>query len=205
MVSVRIYIEGGGDSKDLQLRCREGFRKLIERAGFEGRMPSTVACGGRNKAYDMFKIALRSAYVNEFPMLLVDSEEPVTMAPWAHLKSRDGWDRPAGAEDDQAQMMVTCMETWIMADREALRNVFGAHLRESALFPAEDLERRSWEDLLGALKNATKDCGRGKGYDKGRRSFQILAELNPETLKESLSYFRRFIEKLDGHLQETRR
>jgi hypothetical protein len=202
MVSVRIYIEGGGDSKDLQSRCREGFRKLIERTGFEGRMPSTVACGGRNNAYDMFKIALRSADVNELPMLLVDSEEPVTTAPWYHLKSRDGWDRPAGAEDDQAQMMVTCMEAWIMADHEALRKVFGAHLRESALFPVEDLDRRSRQDLLAALKNATEDCGRGKGYDKGRRSFQILAELDPETLKENLSYFRRFSETLDRYLRE---
>jgi hypothetical protein len=203
MVSVRIYIEGGGDSKDLQSRCREGFRKLIERTGFEGRMPSTVACGGRNNAYDMFKIALRSADVNEFPMLLVDSEEPVTTAPWDHLKSRDGWDRPAGAEDDQAQMMVTCMETWIMADRGSLRKVFGAHLRESALFPVEGLERRSRQDLLAALKNATEECGRGKGYDKGRRSFQILAELDPETLKENLSYFCRFSETLERYLRET--
>jgi len=201
-VSVRIYIEGGGDSKDLQSRCREGFRKLIEKTGFEGRMPSTVACGGRNNAYDMFKIALRSADVNEFPMLLVDSEEPVTMAPWDHLKSRDGWDRPAGAEDDQAQMMVTCMETWIMADRGALRKVFGVHLRESALFPVEGLERRSRQDLLAALKNATEDCGRGKGYDKGRRSFQILSELDPEMLKENLSYFRRFSETLDRYLRQ---
>ena len=118
-------------------------------------MPSTVVCGGRNNAYDMFKIALRSADVNEFPMLLVDSEEPVTTAPWDHLKSRDGWDRPAGAEDDQAQMMVTCMETWIMADHEALRKVFGAHLREGALLPQIDLEKRSRQDLLDALKNAT--------------------------------------------------
>lgn len=202
---VRIYIEGGGDSKDLQSRCREGFRKLIERTGFEGRMPSTVACGGRNNAYDMFKTALRSANQDDFPMLLVDSEEPVTMAPWDHLKSRDGWERPAGAEDDQAQMMVTCMETWIMADREALRNVFGPPLRENALFPLEGLEHRSRQDLLVALKNATDDCGRGNGYDKGRRSFQILAELDPETLKENLSYFRRFSETLDRYLPETGR
>ena len=135
-------------------------------------------------------------------MLLVDSEEPVTMAPWDHLKSRDGWDRPAGAEDDQAQMMVTCMETWIMADRGALRKVFGVHLRESALFPVEGLERRSRQDLLAALKNATEDCGRGKRYDKGRRSFQILSELDPEMLKENLSYFRRFSETLDRYLRQ---
>jgi hypothetical protein len=99
-------------------------------------------------------------------------------------------------------MMVTCMETWIMADRGALRKVFGAHLRESALFPVEGLERRSRQDLLAALKNATEECGRGKGYDKGRRSFQILAELDPETLKENLSYFRRFSETLDRYLRE---
>lgn len=200
MVSVRIYVEGGGDSKDLQSRCREGFRKLIEKSGFKGRMPSVVACGGRNNVYDMFKKAVTSTDRDELPMLLVDSEEPVTTAPWDHLRTRDGWDCPADAEEEQAQMMVTCMETWIMADREALRKVFGAHLRESALFPEIDLENRSRQDLLFALKNATGDCGRGKGYDKGRRSFQILAELKPDTLKERLSYFHRFVETLNGRL-----
>ncbi len=87
-----------------------------------------------------------------------------------------------------------------MADRVALHNFFGANLQESALFPVDDLERRFRHDLLAALKNATKDSGSGKGYDKGRRSFQILAELNPKTLKENLSYFRRFSETLDRYL-----
>ena len=26
-----IYLEGGGDSKELHTRCREGFRKLLEK------------------------------------------------------------------------------------------------------------------------------------------------------------------------------
>jgi ribonuclease HII len=30
LVSKKIYLEGGGDSKELCARCREGFRKLIE-------------------------------------------------------------------------------------------------------------------------------------------------------------------------------
>lgn len=201
MVSVRIYVEVGGDSKELHSRCRKGFSKLIEKSGFKGRMPSIVACGGRANAYDMFKKAVTSANRCELPMLLVDSEEPVTTAPWDHLKARDRWDPPADAEEDQAQMMATCMETWIMADRVALHKVFGACLRESALFHEIDLERRSRQDLLEALKNATEDCGKGKGYDKGQRSFQILAELNPETLKENLSYFRRFSETLDRYLR----
>lgn len=30
LVSVNIYIEGGGDSKELHLRCRQWFRRLLE-------------------------------------------------------------------------------------------------------------------------------------------------------------------------------
>ena len=33
MVGARIYLEGGGDSKDGKVRCREGFRKLLKKCG----------------------------------------------------------------------------------------------------------------------------------------------------------------------------
>ena len=55
---VSIYVEGGGDSKDLHVRCREGFKKLIGKAGFRDRMPGIVACGGRQHAFDMFRTAI---------------------------------------------------------------------------------------------------------------------------------------------------
>jgi len=132
--------------------------------------------------------------------LLVDSEDPVEEGPWDHLHARDGWDRPVGAEDEQAQMMATCMETWIMADHEALHKVFGSCLREGNLFPANGLEERSRQELLGALRSATSDCGKDKGYEKGKRSFQILAELDARRLEERLCYFRRFKEALGRHL-----
>ena len=61
MVSVKIYVEGGGDSKELRTRCREGYSKLIKKLGFVGRMPKIVACGGRNKAYEDFKNSVTSA------------------------------------------------------------------------------------------------------------------------------------------------
>ena len=57
-MKVRLYIEGGGESRSLHIKCREGFRKLLEQAGFRNRMPSTRACGSRDVAYDDFKTAL---------------------------------------------------------------------------------------------------------------------------------------------------
>ena len=209
-MKVRIYVEGGGDSKELHARCREGFSKLIGKAGFTGRMPRIVACGGRQHAFDMFQAAIGNGGQDFHPILLVDSEDPVdaqnelsqgSAAAWNHLQSRDGWTRPRGIDDDQAQMMVTCMETWIMSDREALRKVFGARLQVSALLPVDDLEQRSRSDVQLALENATRNCGPNKVYHKGRRSFQVLAELNPGTLMD-LPHFKLLIQALSSRLPE---
>ena len=213
MVNVKIYVEGGGDSKGQHARCREGFSKLIEKAGFRGRMPRIIAGGGRESTYDKFKTATAAGAQAGYPILLVDSEDPVqdedtvpdSAVAWVHLKSRDNWDCPASVKNDQAQLMVTCMETWIMADREALRTVFGASLRTNALLPQNDLEARSRQDVHNALENATRDCGREKAYRKGARSFHVLTQLNPETLNQHLPYFRRFITTLDGYLEQDKR
>jgi hypothetical protein len=206
-VKVKIYVEGGGNSKEEHVRCREGFRKLVERAGFTRAMPAFVAGGGRERTYDLFQRALRDGETDTYPIVLVDSEEavaqsdetPQSPAAWHHLKRLDNWERPIGAQDDQAQLMVTCMETWLMADRPALLRVFGAGLQESALLPTSDLETRSREEVQGALENATKACGRAKVYSKGRRSFQVLGLVDPALLQRYLPHFRRFVATLAAH------
>ncbi len=144
------------------------------------------------------------------PILLVDSEDTVDLqsefshggaTAWEHLQSRDGWPRPLGTDDDQAQMMVTCMETWILSDRKTLRKVFGAKLQISALLPVNDLEQRSRSDVLLSLENTTHNCDPDKAYSKGKRSFQVLAELDPGTLM-SLPHFERLIQALNNRLPE---
>lgn len=200
MVKVRLYVEGGGDSRSLHIKCREGFRKLLERAGFKGRMPATKACGGRTAAYDDFKTALESAAENECPILLVDSEAVVETGAWEHLQIRDGWQRPPNTDDDQAQLMVQCMETWIVADRTALRTFFGQCLRDSALPAAFDLEAKSNEDIQDSLADATRACGVDRKYRKGRRSFEPLSVLDPDVLREHLPHFGKLCEALTSRL-----
>ena len=201
MVSgVTLYVQGGGDSKDLRIRCRKGFTKLLERAGFEGRMPRIVPCGSRTATFERFCTALTGPPTAGHPILLVDSEDPVTRPPWEHLNRRDRWTRPPGASDDQAQLVATCMETWIVADREALRSCFGDSLEEEALPPEVRLEERSRHDVMNALRNATRNCGRSQMYTQGKRSFQVLEQLNPDTLRRHLRYFQRLIDTLEGCL-----
>jgi len=130
-VSAKLYLEGGAsgaDSKELQIRCRAGFRKLLEKCDYKGRMPRLIACGSRQVAFDDFEIGLVGNALGDYIALWVDSEYPLTdiETTWDHLRRRDNWTQPSGATDDQVLFMTTCMETLIAADRGALTDHYGA-------------------------------------------------------------------------------
>jgi hypothetical protein len=196
-----IFIEGGGDSKELHIECRRAFRILLEKSGFAGRMPRLVACGGRNAAYDDFSTAHENANARDYVALLVDSEDPVKNigGTWAHLETRDKWLRPEGAGDDQVFFMTTCMETWIVADIQALETYFGSCLQKNALPALYKIENRTRQFVQNALVQATKSCD--KKFKKGKRSFELVQHLNPERLKiKELPSFKRMLKILDQKL-----
>jgi hypothetical protein len=199
-VSAHLYIEGA-ESKEDQVRCREGFRNLIGKLGFAAgkRMPRLSACGGRNSAFDNFKTAHGQRKQGDYIALLVDSEDPVGDAgkTWDHLKSRDNWDKPVGAVDEQVLLMTTCMETWIVADRAALKEHYGHKLHDNALPPLFDLENRDRHDIHDKLAHATRNCS--NAYAKGKRSFEVVGVLNP-TVLSSLPAFARMAQVLTAKL-----
>ena len=49
-MSAHLYVEGGGDTRELQARCRRAFTGFLSEAGLKGRMPKVVACGPGNRA-----------------------------------------------------------------------------------------------------------------------------------------------------------
>lgn len=195
-----IYIEGGGDSKGLHVRCRQGFRQLLERCGFSRRMPRLVACGSRSAAYGDFKTAHESNKA-EYVAMLIDSEKPVSNPEetWDHLRNCERWERPDGADDEQVLFMTTCMETWIVADRDTLRQHYGSSLQESALPSLISLEQSNRQDIQEGLKHATRNCS--NAYQKGKRSFEILGKLEPETMESHLPAFQRAKRILNEKLQ----
>lgn len=199
-MKVTIYLEGGGDSKELHTRCREGFRKLLERCGFVGKMPKLVACGGRSQTFRDFCTAHRITARGCIALMLIDSEDPMVNidTTWTHLQARDGWEKPDGADDKQVLMMTTCMETWIVADRVTLRTHYGQHLEESGLPALADLEARTRDAVQSALVHSTRNCV--NRYEKGKRSFQILSELTPATLSAHLPSFVRAMQLLSEKL-----
>jgi len=187
-----IFIEGGGSSEDLRGRCREGFRKLLGKCGLSLNI-RLKARGGRGATFDAFRTAHGAKKPGEYVAMLIDSEDPVASIdkPWQHLEKRthDNWTAPAAATDDQVLLMTTCMETWIVSDRAALREHYQDCLQESALPPVEKLESRDRGSVQDLLAHATRDCS--NAYRKGKRSFEVLAKLDPATMEKHLPSFRR--------------
>lgn len=195
-MSARIYVEGGGAGELLDTLFRQGWSDFFRAAGLAGRMPRVVRGQGRLHTFDLFVTRVRNPRPGELPLLLLDSEEAVAPArtAWQHLKLRDNWDRPNGATDGQAFLMVQVMETWFLADRALLRSYFGPSLREGHLREWPALEHVSKPDVMNALEQATSGCD--KGYSKGKVSFELLAKVSPALVEAACPHARSLLDRL---------
>ena len=197
-MNIKVYVEGGGNVRELRSKCRKGFRSFFDKANLAGRMPQVIACGERQRTYEKFAAALRSASDQVFVALLVDSEGPVAVGagPWRHLQTCDNWDRPDGATEDNAHLMVRCMEAWFLADKDCLAAFFGGGFNRNALSHNPDIEQVAKADALDGLKGATRRCKSKGEYGKGRHSFEILSEIDPEKVLAASLHAMRLVHTL---------
>jgi hypothetical protein len=177
---VAIYIEGGGDSRAGKDRLRQGmsaFLLSLRAAANRKRLHwRVVACGGRDGARDAFLAAIKTS-PETFNVLLVDSEAPVSQPPRAHLKQRDGWTLRA-VGDESIHLMIQVMETWIIADPDAMARYYDKHFLKGALPPARDRESVEKDRIYKALKHATAKTRKGE-YHKIDHAADLLEEIDP--------------------------
>lgn len=199
MVKAKIFIEGGSPGETSDAIFKQSWQKFFEAAGLTGRMPGVVRGTSRDETFDKFKDALSRQNPrkknSEILLLLVDSEGPVMHghSAWQHLNERDNWQRPPDVQDNSAFLMVQFMETWFLADRDALRTVFKQDFNESPIREWPDLEAVPKDTALTALRLATN--GR---YRKGEVSFRLLAETNPERVAAGCPHARELLDYLHG-------
>ena len=180
-MTVRIYVEGGGRQADVLRRCREGFRRFLDRAvpTASGRY-KVIACGGREEAFEDFERAMQS-HPADVCLLLVDSEGPVLAGVEArsYLATEAKW-RPAGpVRPEQVHLMVQAMEAWFVADRQALAAFYGQGFAASSLPANSNPEEIPKADLERGLAAATRHANPKGPYHKTRHGFDLLANLDP--------------------------
>lgn len=201
-MSLRIYVEGGGNQRPSLAACRRASRSFFEKILGQGAYPPRIiAAGDRRSAYDDFCRAIRSNRDGDTILLLADSEGPVTAAAvWTHLRQREGdqWARPDGATEDQAHLMVQCMESWLLADRMALREYYGQGFLSNSLPGNQNVEEIARNDVLRHLQHATRPTQKGE-YHKTRHGFDILENLNPTLVRGASQHAERLCRVVNAH------
>lgn len=201
-MSLKIFLEGGGN-KDLDSRCRKGFRKFLDGIiELKNRRPALVACGARAQAFDRFSTHVKN-HPEEPALLLVDSEAPIAVgvSRWEHVKKRseDRWECPAGAEERQLHFMAVCMETWLLANRESLSKCFGDGFNIKKLPSQDNLEMVPTDRVIAAMKQATEKCK--QPFEKGKVAFAALASVKIDVVQRQLPHCECFVRELRDRAQ----
>ena len=196
MSAVAIYMEGGGNGKGSKaaLRCgMDSFLGALKDAAREkGWRWKLVCCGGRDETFRAFGNARSTG--DALTVLLVDSEGPVKAGPRAHLAAQDGWDM-CGVSDDDVHLMAQVMETWLVADRQALTAYYGQDFRANALPSRRNLEEEDKTAVAAALDEATRRTQKG-GYRKIQHGSDLLASIDPAKARERCRHCARLFDTL---------
>lgn len=201
MVDFLVVIEGGGTSRADQVPLRKGFKALFDKLREGKPKPRIVCAGGRGEAFRDFKTATKTD-PTAICLLLVDSEGPVkaSPSPWDHVARRrgDGWQRPEGATDEQLHFMVEMMETWVVADPDALAMYYGSEFKKTKLPRRKNLEDVSKSDVMAALLAATEHA-RTKGKYEKSHGFDLVGRVDPQKVRVACPGFaERFFKALES-------
>jgi hypothetical protein len=180
---IRIYIEGGGDPFS-KARMREAFSKFFAAPRDAARQRranwALILCGSRDDTFKAFQQGVKN-YPDADVFLLVDAEQPVAGSPRDHLAAREPWDL-SSATDEQCHLMAQVMESWFLADPDALERFYGQGFAAGQIPKRKNVEEVPKDEVMASLDNASRRTQKGR-YHKIQHGPQILESLDSQRVR----------------------
>jgi hypothetical protein len=199
---VHVFCEGDRRLRRAFDRFVSGLRFRAESRGIRLRM---VPCKDRHRALDSFVRSVQGpSHIRG--ILLVDAEGAVAGScwgkPWTHLGSLQAarLHRPDKARDDDAHLMVQIMESWFLADREALLDYYGSRFRPSSLPAEREIEKIPKSRVLNGLKRSTASTRKGE-YHKAVHAPEILARIDPARVRAASPWCDRLFKTIESAIE----
>ncbi|MCI0697952.1 DUF4276 family protein [candidate division KSB1 bacterium] len=197
---VRVYIEGGAEGRTADRDFRRGWKKFLnelhELARANDYQSLEIVRGkSRGNAFRRFT-KHKTDYPNDLCVLLADAETEVPDGAhvWDIVAHQEGdkWQRPSWVTERHLYLMVHFVETWLLTDQDALKKFFKQGFNQKPL-PTTNLETRSKDNILQALKKATQSSKKGP-YQHGQ-AHEIIEIVRPDKVR-TLWHGRRLFDTL---------
>ena len=196
MVSdIRIFVEG---DKAL-LNGFRAFLKPVIDAARQRRIKFRVTPGGsKDETIKDFLDAVQDE-PEVFNVLLIDSDRPDNGRLMASLKSSRIWDNQIGAavRDDQIHFMVQVMESWFLADKDALARYYGQSFQANHLPQNPNVEQVLANDVIRRLEDATRRTQK-ETYHKTLHAPDLLAQIDSDKVRNAAPNCRRLFTALEN-------
>ena len=166
VTELRIYFEG---DRGLKLGLHKFLKDIVEVARSQRCKFQLVEANG-SPVQDL-RDALKT-HRDAWNVLLLDSEDPQELQ--LRKESLEGCDA------ESVFWMVQIMESWFLADVDALKAVFKVGLSESALRGNPNVEDIPKEDVLGRLNKAANG-----EYHKVNHGVKLLELIDPAKVRKA--------------------
>jgi hypothetical protein len=161
---LRIYFEG---DPALRVGMRKFFSTIADAASRKGwHFAPPVATKGR--PVQAFLIALQT-HPTAWNVLLLDQEDSDEAANRKQAL--------ADCDRDSVFWMIEIMESWFLADLDALRKLFGANVKASGNPNVEGIPKK---DVIDRLKRLAKG-----DYQKVKHGVRLLASIDPAAVRRA--------------------
>jgi Domain of unknown function (DUF4276) len=183
---IHLYVEGSGPTEATRRPLREGMTiflgELKARAEGKGIKFKVILCRDKDRTVDAFKIAVANDKGN-FHVVLVDSDCAVSAPRLNHYRERfkGSW---KGVVEQSCHLMVQVMESWFVADSEALKTFYSDGFNAKPLPKSKDVETVDKDTVLKALETATRKAKKGK-YHKIKHASDLLSRIDPDAVRRA--------------------
>lgn len=184
---IRVYVEGGSSKKERKASLRNGLSQFLRKGVGGNRIALNVTvCGNREEAMKDFRRGI-SDQGDALVVLLIDSEGPVGKGESSvHYLCGKNDIIESNTAEENCHLMVQMMESWFLADGEALKDFYGRDFNANALPKNLNVEDIDTKRVSDSLNQATKKTQKGV-YHKGLHAPGILEKLDPEKVQKASS------------------
>ncbi|MDQ3179262.1 MAG: DUF4276 family protein [Acidobacteriota bacterium] len=195
-MEIKLYVEGGGKGshKRATIKLQQGFdsffKKLKDAAQSRKISFRIIPSGNSQNTYEDFIRSVENS-PQSFNVMLVDSDDALAENESARdflQKKYKKWKLKKIA-DEQCHLMVQIMESWFIADVDALKKFYGQGFNSNAIPKNSNVETIAKSRVESSLKTAILKTNKSE-YHKIVHGAKLLELINPQKICEAAPHCR---------------